>query len=243
MPETRIGLIYPSDGVLDREFWSFAPPGVSVHITRAIVPDCPVDLAFVARHVDDPDIDRGAESFRTIRPAAVAYACTSVSFARGTAGDRSIRERIAAASGAPATTTSAALVAACRALGLRRVAVAAPYVGEISRLLGDFLDEHDIVATDVTQLGLTGGIGDVTTEAVVQLGIDADTPDAEGLVISCTNLPTLEAIPVLEAALEKPVVTANQATVWHACELAGVPRPAAGVVGRLWRGPLADAAE
>jgi maleate isomerase len=83
-------------------------------------------------------------------------------------------------------------------------------------------------------MGLVDGIADVSVDEVVRLGIAADTSDSEGLVISCTNLATIDAIDILEKTLGKPVVTANQATVWHASLLARVEWPRDFGVGRLW---------
>ncbi len=44
-----------------------------------------------------------------------------------------------------------------------------------------------------------------------------DRPEAQALFISCTNLPTYDVIEPLEHALGKPVLTANQVTMWDAC--------------------------
>jgi len=45
MTDFRIGIIYPGDGALDREFWSFAPGNVSLHFTRQPQAEGPVGLA------------------------------------------------------------------------------------------------------------------------------------------------------------------------------------------------------
>ncbi len=45
--------------------------------------------------------------------------------------------------------------------------------------------------------------------------------DAEAVFVSCTNLPTHDVITVLEADRGKPVLTANQVTIWAAIRLAG----------------------
>ena len=74
------------------------------------------------------------------------------------------------------------------------------------------------------------------------MGIETDSAEAEGLVISCTNLVTYDAIPELERRLGKPVVSANQATIWHACVLAGVSWPTGFGIGRLWATQYAAAA-
>jgi maleate isomerase len=44
---------------------------------------------------------------------------------------------------------------------------------------------------------------------------------ADALFISCTNLPTYDAIPQLEAELRMPVLSANQVTMWAALRRIG----------------------
>ena len=46
------------------------------------------------------------------------------------------------------------------------------------------------------------------------MGIAADHADADLLVISCTDYRALEAVPALEQALGKPVVTSNSALMY-----------------------------
>ena len=234
-PNNRIGLIWPSDGVLDSELWQFAPAHASLHFTRTQVIDEPISLSLVERMAKDTDIDYGAETLRPISPAVVTYACTSGSFVLGIDGEKQLLDRIERSANAPSTTTSTALAAACHALGLERVAVAAPYIAEITDRLASFLEAKDIKVSKVTSMGLSHGIGDVSDEEVIQLGIEANDAKSDGLVISCTNLVTINAIDILEKALGKPEVTANQATVWHACLLARVEWPRDFGVGRIWR--------
>ena len=49
-----------------------------------------------------------------------------------------------------------------------------------------------------------------------------DTPEADGIFISCTGLDALDVIETLEQDLGKPVVTSNQASFWMAFRMAGV---------------------
>jgi maleate isomerase len=44
---------------------------------------------------------------------------------------------------------------------------------------------------------------------------------ADALFLSCTNLPTYDVIPQLEAELRIPVISANQVTVWAALRRLG----------------------
>ena len=50
-----------------------------------------------------------------------------------------------------------------------------------------------------------------------------DRPDAEALLICCTDFNTFDSIEPLETELGKPVVSSNSATLWHSLRNAGIP--------------------
>ncbi len=53
--------------------------------------------------------------------------------------------------------------------------------------------------------------------------LDADHEAAEAVFISCTNPPTYDGIAPLENAIDKPVLTANQLTMWARLNRMGSP--------------------
>ena len=57
----------------------------------------------------------------------------------------------------------------------------------------------------------------------------------DALFIPCTDTPALDLIPSLESDFDKPVLTSNQVTVWHALRTAGVAARAE-LGGRLMSG-------
>ena len=67
-------------------------------------------------------------------------------------------------------------------------------------------------------------------DALIDIG-GASTVD--GVFASCTNLQTFAIIEQAEAALSKPVITSNQALVWHMLALTGLPTKGRGP-GRLF---------
>lgn len=224
---SRIGVIYPSDGVLDFEFWRCVPPGVSIHVTR--VPSSAkmdASLAQSARHVimaESTGLDEAAKTFSLIDAGSVAYACTAASFTRGVGYDTDIISRIEAGSGATATTTSTAAVAALRALGITKLAVAAPYEDEVCERLRRFMFDSGFDVVSLKNLGLRGmDIGEVSDDGVHALGMGAMVQEADGLFLSCTGLRTIEVLQALENDLGRPVVSANQATMWHALRIGSV---------------------
>ena len=234
----RIGVIYPSDGVLDGELWRCVPPGVSVHVTRSLSSaDLDSNLKQVERHVlmaQSQDVEDAAGTFSLIGAGCVTYACTAGSFGRGAGYDTQIIERISAASGSPASTTSTAVVAALRELGVRRLAVAAPYEDEVCDRLRTFLEDSGFDVLNLVNLGLSGtDIGAVPLGQVHALAENAVAPGTEALFISCTAFPTIDILDSLERHLGIPVVSSNQATMWHALQIAGLPARLEGL-GRLY---------
>jgi maleate isomerase len=84
-------------------------------------------------------------------------------------------------------------------------------------------------------LGLHGrDITLVPLDRIYRLARQVDTPDSDGVYIACTGFRSLEIIEDLERDLGKPVISANQATMWDALRLAGVQVHEAGL-GRLYR--------
>lgn len=59
-----------------------------------------------------------------------------------------------------------------------------------------------------------GGIWKVNYRTIAERILRADDPQAQAIFVSCTNLPTYDVIEPLEQALGKPVLTANQLTMW-----------------------------
>ncbi|MBS1251341.1 MAG: Arylmalonate decarboxylase [Anaerolineales bacterium] len=231
----RLGIIYPADGALDDEYWKLVPPGVTVHITRIEVPHEDQTIELLEAQATSPDIEKAAGDLTIIRLDAVAYACTSGSFLLGAGSDLDIIQRMeAAASGVPCTTTTTAAVRALKALGAKKLAVVTPYPDEINARLEAFLADSGFQVVALEGLGLYHGIWGQPAGAAYRLATEADVPEAEAMFISCTNFRTLEVLDALEQDLGKPVVSANQATVWDLLRLAGI-RPNLERLGMLYR--------
>lgn len=218
----RIGIIAPHDMALDAELWRWTPPGAALFFARTPHDPLPVTLEMVSGLGDVDALRTAAASVKAISPAGYAFACTSGSFVGGIAGERAAAEAISEAGEAPTVTASGSIVAALHHLALRRVAVAAPYDDEITRRLADYLTENDVHVTGVANLGLYSRMFSVPYRRTAALIREANTDDAEAIVVACTNLPTYAMIAPLERELGKPVISANQATMWAVLALSGI---------------------
>jgi maleate isomerase len=141
----------------------------------------------------------------------VAYACTSGSFVDGVAGEEALRRTMEGAGARVACTTSGALIDALNVLGVSRLAIATPYVEPVNRRLVGYLAENEVQTVSSQGLGLLGHIWRVTYAEIVEIVRAVDDDEADALFISCTNLPSYG----------KPVLTANQVTMWAALRAMG----------------------
>ena len=143
-------------------------------------------------------------------------------------------EEVADLLGVPASSTSLAFLSAARALGLKRVAVAATYPQDLAGAFRSFLNEGGVEVLHLGCLGIwTGGeVGRMGQEELLGFALANDHPDADAVLIPDTALHTAAFLPELESRLGKTVLTANQVTVWEALRLAGRLTPQSGL-GRV----------
>ena len=230
MPPHRIGIVWPEavqPGHL-AELELFVPPGLELDIEPAesapeLGPEG-ITLAHVERLARDPGIGHAARRLAQRGAQAVAYGCTTGSYVLGPDGDAAIAADMRTAAGVPATTTSTATVAALRELGVRCLAVLSPHVDDLNARLRAYLEASGFAVVNLVGLNQRGDIEAIEPAATRDLVISGvDTPTADAIFISCTGLRTAAIIDDLEAALAKPVVTANQATLWRLAHLTGAP--------------------
>ena len=228
----RIGLIVPSSNTtMESEFHAMRPEGVSVHTARMrLVEATPEELRRMAE-----DAQRAAELLATADVDVIIYGCTTGSLVGGVEWEEELRERIEGETGVETLTTAGAVVEALRALGVKRVCVATPYIRELDELEARFLGEQGFEVLAIRGLGLRRNteIGGLPPWTAYRLAREAYREEADGVFISCTNFRTIEVIEPLERELGKPVVTSNQASMWAALRLRRLPLEG---YGRLLRG-------
>lgn len=176
----------------------------------------------------------GVEELRLTGAEAVVWACTSGSFVFGWDGAHEQVRDLALAAGLPASSTSFAFAHAVRELGAARVAVAATYPEDVAAHFSAFLESAGTEVVSVRGSGVitAAEVGAWGREEVMALARAGDHPDAAAVLLPDTALHTAAHVRELEAALGKPVLTANQVTVWEALRLAGrrVNAPALGAL-------------
>jgi maleate isomerase len=231
----RVGVIMPADGDCDADLWKYVPKNAVVMVTRLrLLGDNPGSslTAEALRHIgESKEIENCALALKSSRAEAIAYACTSGSFQRPGMNAEIVKRIEEATGGIEATTTSLACKEALLRLNIVKVAVLSPYPDHINFMLKDYLLRNGFQVANFASLNLAPGssICDVSPWELYQSGKKADVPGAEGLFIPCTGLSTAEMIQPLEHDLDKPVVTANQATMWKLLQMLRIREPVQGV--------------
>lgn len=217
-----IGMVAPFDFALDRELWRWVPDNVSLYLTRLPYVPVPMTVEMATAIGDVTAVHRATRDVLTPEPLVVAYACTSGSFIDGVAGERALVQTMRAAGAPAAVTTSGALTDALHLLGIRRLALVTPYIDAVTERLIRYLTECGVETVSSVGLGMLSHIWRVSYTEVVDTVRMVDRKDADAMFISCTNLPTYDIIEPIERALNKPVLTANQVTMWGALRAMGL---------------------
>jgi len=225
----RIGILTPFTNTnLEPDMEFLRPPNVTVHFTRMGGYD--VDEIPGSDQMADmgtASLDEPLRLISGMRPDVVLYGCTSATLTHGTLFDQVLAEKIKSTSGVISLTAAGSIVAALKALNINNVGFASPYLGEVNNQAIDFLRDAAIKTVKCADIGRplgNYGQGELTPDEVFELALRADHDDVKAIILACTDMRSVEIIERLETAMNKPVVTANQAMMFCAMRALDVPR-------------------
>ena len=210
-PRARIGLIIPSvNRMTEPQFNHYAPEELGIHVARGRVAGQPGKT--VAELTDE--IAHAAGTLADAKPDLIVFHCTATSMKEGTDGENRIIDLIRSTTGIEALSTSSLVNDALHALGLKKLVVLSPYKtnADIIRYLAaaGFTVVKDVALRCATAADFEA----ITPQRWLELARENDTPEADGIFLSCTNTTQIEAVTAIEEALGKPVVNSNQAVLW-----------------------------
>ncbi len=234
---SRIGLLVPSSNTtVEPEFYRALPREVTLHVARLYLDK--IATGTIASMVSD--IEMQSRSLASADVDIIVLGAAAPSFLKGLGYDREMAKKIEAASGKRATTTSTALIEALQYLGVSRVVLGAAYDDKVNAIAKSFLEVNGFNVLDAQGLGLVDNlvVGRLDATSAYELARKIDRPDAEAIVLACTNWKTMDVIERLERELGKPVLSTTQVTIWTALRAIGRIEGVPGY-GRLLRDLLA----
>jgi maleate isomerase len=187
--------------------------------------------------VSDADVD------------VIAYACLVAVMAQGPGAHDGSEELIAASAsgnGRPASVTSSAgaLVRTLHAMGARKVAMVTPYLPELTKMVGDYIEGAGIVVQDIVGLEVADNleVGRLDPMQLPAIAARLNRTGIDALVLSaCVQMPSLAAVQRVEDELGIPVITAATATTYEILKALG-HEPAIPGAGQLLAGRMARSA-
>ena len=229
----RIGLMVPSSNTtVEPEFYRALPRDVTLHTARLyltrIAPEAILKMV--------EDMETQAKLLASADVDVIVLGATAPSFLNGLGYDRELIRKIETATGRKATTTTTALVEAIRHFGAKRVVLGSAYDDKVNGIAKAFLEASGVEVSGMKGLALVDNlvVGRLAHDTAYDLALEIDRPDAEAIVLSCTNWQTMDAIERIERETGKPVVSTTQASIWAALRTIGWTEPVAGY-GRLLR--------
>ena len=229
----RLGLLVPFTNTnFEPDMALMMPPDITLHSARMggydedEIPDESQMAGLGASDLDAP-----LHLLQGVKPDAILYGCTSATLTHGPAFDRDLAARIKATSGAECITAAGAIAAALHHLNVTRIGFGSPYVAAINDLAVNFLAQsgiETIARAEVDHPLSNAEQGALTPDDVFEIGTRADHPNADAILLSCTDMRSVECIARLEAQLGKPVITSNQAIAWNTLRRLGITDPIPG---------------
>ena len=175
---------------------------------------------------------RVLEEAVSAEPDIIAYGCTASS-AKGDL--KEYQSMLAEHAGVETITAAGALLAALHELEAHSIVLVTPYPESVNAHEKEFFSGHGVavladesVIVDEAQYELRH-MSRVDAPALIEAAVriaGAHAPDA--LVLSCCDMPTLDAIPVIEMATGLPVVSSAQALFWQSLRTSGISDPISG---------------
>jgi maleate isomerase len=245
-------LIVANEPVPEAEWWAMAPPGVSVHAARVTArapwASGPVNQGPAGLTLAE-DLARGVEQLGRMELSAIVVGHSSSSLAGGRGWDEAVVGRLGELSGGvPVTTNGLDCLAALEALGVRRpFVVMPPWYGDDLLEAGErYLADSGRPPAAIYRFDLGRGWSALPPgEVHGRGGIWAQDPtqvyrqatancpsEADGVLIAGTGFRVSAIVEALEHDLARPVIAANQASLWRCLQIAGVSASVEGY-GRL----------
>lgn len=216
----RIGLIaLATDFNSEQDLRRMYPDGVEM-FTNRVLNSNPVTMQNLRNMAGD--ISRAAAGILpTIQLDAMIYGCTSGTVANGADNIEKLIQQNNP--GVPVTNPVTAALAAFDHFSAKRISILTPYTREVNDEMACFFSDNGIEVLNIAGFGYDSDLEmtGISPQAIAQAAESVCQEDADLLFVSCTAIRTSLVIDQIEKTISKPVVSSNQALVWHSLKLIG----------------------
>jgi len=148
-------------------------------------------------------------------------------FLKGVGYDQQVIDAMQKATGVKSTTMMTAMVEGLRAVGAKRIALGSTYVEHVNAKMKAYLEAlgFTVLAVEGLEQLYPDQCIDLEPDVSYQLGkrVFEKSGGAEAVLLSCAGMQTFACHAALETQTGVPVITSNQASLWLALRMAGIP--------------------
>jgi maleate isomerase len=222
----RVGLIVPSSNVtMETEIPAMLHAREFVEPERFTFHSSRMRMKSVTKEeleAMDNESDRCAVELSDAAVDVMGYACLVAIMTRGSGYHCTSQERLSKLTienGAPApvVTSAGALVDALQLMGAKKVALIAPYMRPLTEQVVEYINQSGVTVTDFIALEIANNleVGAQDPMNLDRIVNDLDHSEADVVILSaCVQMPSLDAVQVVQDRIGKPVITAAIATTF-----------------------------
>ncbi|MGI9523692.1 MAG: maleate cis-trans isomerase family protein [Hyphomicrobiaceae bacterium] len=244
----RIGMfIVGVEAVPEAEWWAMLPSGVSVHASRISAPTPWASWTSDGSCLQlSDDLERGAKQFAAMPLSVVVVGHTSSSVKGGRGWDDAVVGQLSdrVARDTLVTTNGLDCRAALHAMKVRRPFLVFPawFDSQVQAKGIEYFSDHGFQPSTYMRFDpgrnwrdlppgelYRHGMGFAQDVEALYVQVRSGCPsEADSVLILGTGFRCVSILEALEQDLQRPVIAANQASLWHSLRLAGVNEQVAG---------------
>jgi maleate isomerase len=228
-PRLKLGVIAPATNtIVQPEYDSMRPAGVSNQMARVVIPDTPVgtdsEFADMMGQVRTA-VEAALDAVMACAPAAVVFGMAAETFWEGTMDANAAQAHLESRAGVKVILGAQACLAAIQRYGgIRRISVITPYMPSGDAQVRRAFTDSGLEVINLLGLKCNSPLlmAHESPERLRRAVREVDDPSVELILQVGTNLAFAEVAAEAERWLGKPVLAVNTCTYWHALRSVGI---------------------
>ena len=224
----KIGVLIPSTNtIVEPEFFSMLPAGVTAHAGRMLVSQPNTSTDALYRNLSTQMLDAlepTVSNLVTCLPGHLALCMSAMAFGGGREGDDSLRDKLETMTGIPVSTGPSAMMTALRALDVARVLVLSPFQPASHDEAVSYFEQNgiEVVGSYTFMATSTIAIAKFGPDEIRAAIADNDSDGADAIIQVGTNMRMARLAAATEWWLGKPVLHINTVMAWNAMRSSGI---------------------
>ena len=223
----KIGIVVPSTNtIVQPDCDDLRPRGVTNHTGRIPILERTLGHQTYDDHMKmmRDGIGAAMDLVMSCKPDHMIMGVAIEAFQDGLEASNRLQKDLEDRTGVGVSMGAPAIVAALKALGIKRISVLTPHPPKGDEIVRQYLEQAGLDIAKLVGLKCASplAIAMVDDDQLIKVMREIDSPDVEAIVQVGTNLSMIELAAASELWLGKPVIAINSVTYWDALRRIGV---------------------